>query len=153
MRRMFGKKARRKQEAMEIDITSLLDILVILLVFLLKSYNASNLKLDLAKHIELPDSSARQLGTHAIIVQVDDKKRIFIKNKEIGRVLAGEKVDVLYDYLARESKIVETQTKIKPKQINLVFHKNLEYDAIKKVMHTSASAGYTDFKFIVQGNF
>lgn len=150
---MFGKKARRKREPMDIDITSLLDILVILLVFLLKSYNSTNLKLDLAKHIALPQSQARTLGSHAVIVQVDNKKRIFVKNKEIGSIMGGEKIDVLYDFLQRERKIASEKVKEPSKQINLVLHKDLPYESIKKVMHTSASAGFTEFKFIVTGNY
>ncbi len=153
MRKMFEKKARRKAEAMEIDITSLLDILVILLVFLLKSYNSTNLTLDLAKKIKLPSSKSRVLGSHAVIIQVDKKKQIYIKNKRIGQIHKSAKIDVLYDYLKRERSIASKKVKTPSKQINLVLHKDLPYDAIKKVMHTSASAGFTDFKFIVTGNY
>jgi biopolymer transport protein ExbD len=151
---MFGKKARRRQEPMEIDITSLLDILVILLVFLLKSYNASDLKLNLVKNVTLPDSKARKLGNHSVIVQVDQSQQIWVKNKPLGRANSrGEKIDILFDYLVNERKIATLDPKKPPKQINLVFDKNLPYKAMQKVMHTSASAGYTEFKFIVKGNF
>ena len=153
MKRMFAGKQRRRAEAMELDITSLLDILVILLVFLLKSYNSTNLKLDLKKHVSLPQSDSRTLGDHAVIVQVDDQKRIFVKNKEIGRVLASQKIDPLFDFLQREREIAKKKVRHPSKKINLVLHKDLPYDAIKKVMHTSASAGFTEFKFIVTGNY
>ena len=43
---------RRKAEPVDLDITSLLDILVIMLVFLLMNYNASDLQLDLVKDLE-----------------------------------------------------------------------------------------------------
>ena len=39
------------------------------------------------------------------------------------------------------------------KAINLVFDKELSYKKMQKIMHTSALAGYTEFKFIVQGNY
>ena len=41
----------------------------------------------------------------------------------------------------------------KIKSINLVFDEKLPYKTMKSVMHTSAIAGYTEFKFIVQGNY
>ena len=56
MKKRFGRK--RNREAVDVDITSLLDILTILLVFLLKSYNASDLKLDLTKNLEMADSAS-----------------------------------------------------------------------------------------------
>ena len=41
----------------------------------------------------------------------------------------------------------------KIKNINLVFDETLPYKVMKSVMHTSATAGYSEFKFIVQGNY
>lgn len=152
MRRTFGSK-RVKAEPMELDITSLLDILVILLVFLLKSYNASNLKLDLVKSLAIPDSKARKLGAHAIVVQVDKNKDIWIDKKNIGKAFGIDKVDSLYDFLQSRRDIAGVPGVKKAKTINLVLDKTLPYATMQKIMHTSALAGYTDFKFIVQGNY
>ncbi len=155
MKKMFfGDKGRRKSEPMEIDITSLLDILVILLVFLLKSYNASNLKLDLVKNLAIPDSDARKLGAHSVIVQVDKDNNIWLKRKRIGNVNSGaQKIESLYAALESEQKVYKEQNKKANKAINLVFDKELSYKKMKKIMHTSSLAGYTEFKFIVQGNY
>lgn len=155
MRKMFfNDKGRRSSEPMDIDITSLLDILVILLVFLLKSYNASNLKLDLVQNLKVPDSDARKLGAHSVIVQVDKDNNIWVKRKRIGSVNSGgQKIESLYSYLENEQKIYKEKNKKQNKAINLVFDKELSYKKMKKIMHTSALAGYTEFKFIVQGNY
>lgn len=153
MRKRFQRK-REKAEPMELDITSLLDILVILLVFLLKSYNASNLKLNLVKSLTVPDSKARKLGNHSVIVQVDKNKQIWIDNKIIGKINQGEKIDSLYDALKeKKDKAKKINPKVVSKSVNLVLDKKLSYNSMQKVMHTSALAGYTEFKFIVQGNY
>lgn len=153
MRKMFNKK-REKKEPMELDITSLLDILVILLVFLLKSYNASDLKLDLAKSLEVPQSDARKLGSHAVIVQVDKDKNIWIDKKKIGSIpSAGQEIASLLDILKEKKEQDRAPAEKKSKLINLVFDKNTPYQSLQKVMHTSAIAGFTEFKFIVQGNY
>lgn len=153
MRRTFGASKREKKEPMELDITSLLDILVILLVFLLKSYNASNLKLDLVKSLAIPDSKARKLGSHAVIVQVDKNRNIWVDKKNIGKADGIEKVDSLYDFLQKRRETPNLPGAKTAKQVNLVLDKSLPYATMQKVMHTSAIAGYTDFKFIVQGNY
>jgi biopolymer transport protein ExbD len=159
MRKKFRSK-REKIEKADIDITSLLDILVILLVFLLKSYNASELKVNLAKHISLPDSKARDLGKYAPIIQVDKNKRIYLDNKEISIVIASRKEDkVLLANLKKrfesdiENKLIKTSDKDKPQLLNLIFDKDVPYNAIQQIMHTSALAGYGKFKLLVKGNY
>lgn len=150
---MFFNDKRQKKEDMELDITSLLDVLVILLVFLLKSYNASNLKLNLVKDLVVPNSAARTMGEHAVIVQVDKNKQLYVNNKQIGMITRSGESEVLMEKLQsikENSKIMEVK---KAKRINLVFDESVPYNVMKGVMHTSALVGYTEFKFIVKGNY
>lgn len=154
MNKMFFKKnQRRKKEDMELDITSLLDVLVILLVFLLKSYNASDLKVNLVKDLTIPNSDARLLGNHAIIVQVDKNKKIYVNKKEIGLAVGSGENIALSKKLKEFRENARTPAEKKAKAINLIFDKSVPYKVMKTVMHTSAVAGYTEFKFIVQGNY
>ncbi len=160
----FKRISRSGDKTLDLDITSLLDILVILLVFLLKSFNSSDLKVDLVKNIELPNSISDKLGNHSVIIQVDRKKQVFVDNKMVGSASMGEdRIPSLYKVLqvAREKedkKMAKLDRKVaaeqkKKRQVNLVMDQNLEYAIIKKVMHTAAEAGYPKFKFIVEGNF
>jgi biopolymer transport protein ExbD len=160
-KKMFGSK-RAKKEPMEIDITSLLDILVILLVFLLKSYNASDLKLDLVKNLKVPDSKARKLGNHAVIIQVDQNSNVWVGKRIIAKIPSqGSEIPELLELLknkkeAEKAKIAqETRSPASKvsKAVNLVFDKDTPYKSLQKIMHTSAIAGFTEFKFIVQGNY
>lgn len=174
MRKKRFNTRKKVREPLDVDITSLLDILVILLVFLLKSYNASDLKLEVAKNISLPDSKSEQLGNMAVIVQVSAEKDLWINNIRIGRVPAStdEKLDILYGALQEEGKkqdeaikeleqTVATNAdkgalatrKSNRKRVNIVMDQSLNYEVLRKIMHTSALAGFPEFKFIVQGNF
>lgn len=156
MNRMFFKDNKReKSEPMDIDITSLLDVLVILLVFLLKSYNASDLKLNLVKKLTVPKSESRLLGNHTVIVQVNSEKQIFVNKEEVGFALGSGENQALLAKLneIRDGISERLPASKKEKKINLVFDEGLPYKVMKSVMHTSAMAGYTEFKFIVQGNY
>lgn len=156
MNRMFFKDNKReKKEPMDIDITSLLDVLVILLVFLLKSYNASDLKLNLVQDLTVPTSDARLLGNHTVMVQVNKDKQIFVNNAEIGYALGSGQNEALLAKLneIRSGISDRLPASQKEKKINLVFDESLPYQVMKSVMHTSAVAGYSEFKFIVQGNY
>lgn len=150
----------KEREAVDVDITSLLDILTILLVFLLKSYNASDLKLDLQKGLEMADSDARMMTRYAPVVQVNKAAQVFLNNKEIGRLPASGQMPVLTEALKKAKAGIEADNKKKPanqqtniEMVNLVFDKEMDYEIVQRVMHDSALAGYSQFKFVVKGNY
>ncbi len=158
MRNLSIRQQRKQNTAAEVDITSLLDVLVILLVFLLKSYNASDLTLDLAKDLTLPDSNTEMLGNHAVIVQVNKDSLMFVNNEEVGAVSGNaDKITDLYNHLLKikeeDEKLAQEHNLEEAKNINLVFDASLPYSTVSKVMHTAALAGYPKFKFIVQANY
>lgn len=142
------------------DITSLLDILTILLVFLLKSYNASDLKLDLTGKLEMANSEAREITKYAPVVQVNKESRVFLDNKEIGRLPAsGEMTELTEALKLAKDKLAKSNLKKMEKQkvnedlVNLVFDRDMDYGIVQRVMNDSALAGYSQFKFIVKGNY
>lgn len=150
----------REREAVDVDITSLLDILTILLVFLLKSYNASDLKLDLQKGVEMADSNARTMTRYAPVIQVNKEAKVYLNNKEIGRLPASGEMVVLTEALKKAKAGIEADNKKKPSNqqtntdmLNLVFDKEMDYGIVQRVMHDSALAGYSQFKFVVKGNY
>lgn len=150
----------KEREAVDVDITSLLDILTILLVFLLKSYNASDLKLDLQKGLDMADSDARAMTRYAPVVQVNKEAKVFLNNKEIGRMPASGQMPVLTEALKKAKAGIEADNKKKAANqqtntdmINLVFDKGMDYEIVQRVMHDSALAGYSQFKFVVKGNY
>lgn len=156
MKKRFSRK--RETQEIDIDITSLLDILTILLVFLLKSYNASDLKLDLTKNLEIADSNSRYMTRFAPVVQVNKEAKVFVNNKEIGRLPASGEMFELTTVLKAEKSKTEANNKIKKQQynaelVNLVFDRDMDYGIVQRVMHDSALAGYSQFKFIVKGNY
>jgi biopolymer transport protein ExbD len=146
------RRQRRKKEPMEIDITSLLDILVIMLVFLLKSYNASDLKLDVAKGIQLAKSQSTTLGNHAVIVQISQKQEVWVNNKSLG---SDEKFEKLNNELKAVALTLNKEAKTPKKEhenmINVVFDQELAYSEVKNVMKIASVNGFNNFKFIVKG--
>lgn len=156
MKKKFSRK--RERQEIDVDITSLLDILTILLVFLLKSYNASDLKLDITKGIEMADSTSTYMTRFAPVVQVNNEAKVFLNNKEIGRLPASGEMIILTNKLKEERAKTEENNKTKKQQynaelVNLVFDKEMDYQIVQRVMHDSALAGYSQFKFIVKGNY
>jgi biopolymer transport protein ExbD len=151
---------------MELDITSLLDILVIMLVFLLKSYNSSGIVFNVPKGITLPDSRSMTLNTTGVIIQVspthvyvDDKEVLSTEKRERTRTFdhGGRRIIPLYNELIRKKQMIKRIEKSAPNAkkfsgvANLIIDKTLKYSFIKKIMYTCADAGFKKYKFVVLG--
>ena len=150
---MRKKNRREKKEPLDLDITSLLDILVIMLVFLLKSFNASELELTPVKNLTIPNSASRSFGHRAIQIQVNRNKEVYINNQKVGVISSSAaELEFLKIKLTELKKIDETDKK-KNDIINIILDEKLNYKIMEQVMHTSALAGFSQFKFVVQGNY
>ena len=164
-RSIRSRGTRRKKEVMDIDITSLLDILVILLVFLLKSYNSSGQVLNVPKGVDLPISESQAISTSGTVVQVS-RSSIWVDEREVityrgdvsnNAMDSRNRIIPLLINLKQKKAEIERLAKEAPKakkftgKINLLVDKTIKYSMLQKVMHTSASAGFSQFKFVVLG--
>jgi biopolymer transport protein ExbD len=158
-------KRRDKKEPIDIDITSLLDILVILLVFLLRSYNSSGVTLTIPKGIELPDSDSITLNNPGVMIQVS-KDKIWVDTKTILDVETspkrvydegGRRIIPLFNELIKKKEQITNMAKQVPQAkkfsgiANLIIDKSLKYSYVKKIMYTCAAAGFKEYKFVVMG--
>ena len=141
---------------LDLDITSLLDILVILLVFLLKSFNSSSLVVDMNEKIELPNSKSRSYGSHAVQIQVTKSGAIWMDSKKLGRIPTGtSEIGFLREKLEEKKQQFKDQNlKLdNSEMINIVMDQSIKYEMMNQVMNTAALSGFPKFKFIVQGNY
>ncbi|MAX65820.1 MAG: biopolymer transporter ExbD [Bacteriovoracaceae bacterium] len=162
-RSIRNKKKRAKKDVIDVDITSLLDILVILLVFLLKSYNSSGITLTIPQGIELPVSKSSSLNNPGVMIQVS-KDKIWVDSETI--LDAEDPPEIIYDHgkrrivplfneLVRKKEQIKATAKQAPQAkpfsglANLILDKSLKYSYIKKIMYTCAEAGFKEYKFVV----
>lgn len=164
-RSIRNQKRRGRKPPMEIDITSLLDILVILLVFLLKSYNSSGITVDIPKEIKLPSSQTQDLNNAGVMIQVS-KTKIWVDSETILDLdqkpkrpydQGNRRIVALYDVLVKKKDEINNLHKQVPEAkkfsgiANLIIDKTIKYSFVKKVMYTCASAGFQKYKFVVLG--
>jgi biopolymer transport protein ExbD len=155
---------KKKIQVFDIDITSLLDILTILLVFLLQSYNSSGVIINVPDGIELPRSASESLNNFGVNIQVS-KSQIWVDDVEVVNTESIDKVQVfdeggrrivpLYNQLVKIKETIKQSEKLSPEAkkfsgiANLVVDKSLKYNYLKRVMYTCAAAGFKEFKFVV----
>jgi len=156
---------KSKSNIIDIDITSLLDILVILLVFLIKSYNASGVVLNVPKGVILPKSESVSLNTTGIIIQVSTDT-IWVDDEEIVQDYSksrsnfdhgGRRIIPLFNELVKKKNVIKQVEKTSPNaqkftgMVNLIVDKTIKYSFLQKLMYTTAEAGFKRYKFIVLG--
>ena len=156
-------RGKNKQTVFDIDITSLLDILTIMLVFLLQSYNSSGVVINVPKDVELPRSASETLNTFGVNIQVS-KTQIFVDDAEVVNTdipedqlfdEGGRRIVPLYNELVKIKEVIKQSEKLSPKAkkfsgvANLVVDKSLKYSYLKRIMYTCAAAGFKEFKFVV----
>jgi biopolymer transport protein ExbD len=147
LNRSIRNRGRRGKKALiDLDITSLLDILVIMLVFLLKSYNSTGIVLNVPKDISLPSSNSQDLSTSGVVVQVSpttiwvDDQVVLNKEEPKGRVYdyGGRRIIPLFNELVNKKNLVKRVEKTSPEAqkfsgvVNLIVDKTIKYSEVKK---------------------
>jgi biopolymer transport protein ExbD len=181
-RSIRSRRGRKKIEsAFDLQLTSMMDILVIIVVFLLKSYAASTSSFNSVPGLKLPISASQDIPPDSLVVIVtpegitleNDRVLDFVQTQaEVGSSDAGYqlknadvdenglKIVPLYDALLKardKSELLRAKSKARDEHGNpLPFEgvlaiqadKRIKYDTIRKVMYTSATAGYKVFRFL-----
>lgn len=166
-RRGFSKfMDKRAPSTFKIQITSMVDMFVILLVFLLKSYSTSPVNISPSEKLTLPVSTSTKDPVDVLKLIVS-KEGIFVEDKKVvGFNQAGqlETKDVdasdtqfirsLYTELdtqaSKSRKIAQANETVEfDGKVVMQADRNIPYELLRKVMYTSMMAGYSDVKIAV----
>lgn len=154
---------QKKKEELQFNITSLLDVLTILLVFLLQNYsaegglvtNADNLVLPNSESKRKPEEVSLQLAVTNDMVLLDNQSLVPTEDvREIPEEEHAPVVEELFEKL--EACYAEEEDLVRKGALNQVLgqiviqvDKNIEFDVLFKIMHTCGSAGYNKMNFAV----
>ncbi|MBW1871862.1 MAG: biopolymer transporter ExbD [Deltaproteobacteria bacterium] len=157
------KKGKRvKAEIMNLNLTSMMDMFTIILVFLIFSFSKQDQNLKLDPDLTLPESTAAIEFKWAINVNLTPTE-LRVEGNTIAKVkngkFSGVKVDKdkkrvtpLFNLL-KKFKDIESREKVNPTGdetvISLQADKNTSFEIMDLVMKTSAQAGYPNFRFVV----
>lgn len=139
------KKKREFPSGAKLQLTSLVDVMTILLVFLLKSFSAEGNMITQSKDLHLPVSSSQTPAEMIKSVKVT-KSSILVDDSVLIPISSFKNNDsVLISPLLNYFK-AHTSTN---KEIMIESDKDQPFDVIKKVMATCSKAGITDFQILV----
>ncbi len=170
-------KRRNKKHGFDLQLTSLMDILIIIVIFLLKSYNTSTNSLTTSKNMELPFSDSKETPTDSLQLIITpeaisiDNERVIDFEQQANNLSSpanyalkasdldqqNRRIIPLFDALMKSrSKTELLLTKSGPVDKPIEFpgilaitaDKHVSYDTLRKVMYTAGTAGYKVFRFI-----
>lgn len=156
---------RRLPSNFKIQITSMVDMFVILLVFLLKSYTTSPITINATKDLTLAESTSTT-DPIDVVKLVVSQSGIFIEDVKIMDLTAGTfapadidrndeaYIPTLFKALDEQAEKMKGIAKVNEAvefdgKVLVQADRALSYDVLKKVLYTSMMAGYADVKLAV----
>lgn len=149
----------KKSGYAELNLTSMVDMLTILVVFLLQTFSASGELLTVSKNITLPEATNfRDLEQAPIISVSRDSVTLNGDPKADSADLIKEggtdwKIPQLHDdlvVLKNNFRLLHPNPEDFKGIVIVQADKNIDFKVIKKVMYTCAVAGYNNVNFAVQ---
>jgi biopolymer transport protein ExbD len=169
------RKARRKVreaegEIRELNIVAMMDMMTIILVFLLKSYQASAINVNMSADLTVPQSTTQLHPQENITVTVSQRE-VAVNDRRVvdvkgGLIPAAAKegqraeafyVGAIYDALKKEvdkQKYIARYNKDAPfaGRINVVVDRKIPYRTLMDVLYTAGQAELGEYKFMVLKN-
>jgi biopolymer transport protein ExbD len=155
----MSKRKVKKQEEAGLIITSLIDVFVIVLVFLMRSVSSEGSLMTSADNLVLPLSARSKSPTEVSLTIIGDSKHISVDDHamiETDLVMKQDSLIVkpILEILTKkreEEKKAEVLGIIKEATGKVVvqFDKNIPYGIVTKIMATCGYAGYNNIKFAV----
>jgi biopolymer transport protein ExbD len=133
------------------QMTSLIDILTLLLVFLIQSFSAEGNLVTPSTDLTLPLSSSKKPAKPSLMLELTNSSVI-----ADGKQLASNQsfaaapdflVKNVYGWLLGQKTKIDAQGA--QRQIILQCDKELEFNIVKRIMFTCSKAGFTDFSVLV----
>ena len=155
-------KKNNKKSTFVLQLTAMVDMFTIIIVFLLKSFSTSAVNITPQKGLTLPNSTSYTNPVEGVKLVVS-KEGIYIEDNQVvifenGKLLASSTESQDPDFIkdlftaldeqAEKSKEIAQQNEEHKFEGRLIMQadKGLAYGVLKKVMYTASMAGYADLK-------
>jgi biopolymer transport protein ExbD len=166
-RKALARKKRKEREAegeiKELNITAMMDIMTIILVFLIKSYSTSSVTVTASEDVRPPVSSTRLTPKDTVAITVTPKFILVNDKKQVelgaGMTLAKESVQGKL-ILALDASLKKEVEKLKyiaernagapfSQEVSVIGDKRIPYELLSAVLYTAGQNELSNFRFVV----
>lgn len=163
--RAFARRLAEPETIKELNITPMMDMMTIILVFLLKSFASSTLAIPFDSNLKPPSSFTTLSPKQAVLVTVTSK--VVLVEGEAVAPINGGKVDpnlkrdgengyyitplvtLLEKYARKEQKVAEMMGVDWDQQLMVVADQNTPYRLITEILYSCGQAGYKNYRLVV----
>lgn len=156
----MARKTRQYAKDVPFSLTSMMDMMTIILVFMIKNIDAEGQLVTQAENLILPVSTSKVQPKEVSLTVVVDANYVLVDNAKIIKteeVLAQQELLLTkVDSVLQERRKAEQEHALaaglpadEAGNIVVQIDKNIPYDAMYKVMATCGFAGYTNIAFAV----
>ncbi|MEZ4650288.1 MAG: biopolymer transporter ExbD [Candidatus Eisenbacteria bacterium] len=148
---------RRVKPAVALKMTSMMDILVVLLLFLVKSFVADE-QMSPSAGVQLPESSARENPEDSVVIAITETSILVGEDwvADLAAVMASDEMRI--EKLARELEIIRAQKEdlariqgddVELGLITIQGDREIEFAVLQKVMYTVGAEGWDEISLAV----
>jgi biopolymer transport protein ExbD len=173
MSRLAGKKAIRSYArklsepdvVKDLNITPMMDMMTIILVFLLKTFSGSTSTITFDQNLKVPQSTTQLKPKEAVTVTIT-KKVILVEGDGVAPITSGRVdpavkrdgengyyitplVDILEKHARKEKKVAELTGGTWEAQLMLVADQTTPYRLLTEVLYSCGQAGYGNYRLLV----
>jgi biopolymer transport protein ExbD len=132
------------------QLTSLIDVMTILLVFLIKNMAVEGQLITPSDDLELPVSSSEQPPRPAFMVEIT-KTAVVVAGEvlaETGAIAGADSLMIppLYTWIAAVQQMKADSAL--EREVLIQCDREVEFDIVKRVMFTCSKAGFSDFSVL-----
>ncbi|WP_163997275.1 ExbD/TolR family protein [Pyxidicoccus caerfyrddinensis] len=165
-RKALARKKRKEREAAgeikELNITAMMDMMTILLVFLLKSFASSSAAVTASEDVRPPVSTTRATPKDTVAVTITPKN-ILVGEREVLRlqngVIPGDKLqgrlvlplDAQLKKEVEKLKYIAERNPSAPfsRELSVIADKKVPYDMLLTVLYTAGQNELENYRFVV----
>jgi biopolymer transport protein ExbD len=163
--RSYARKLAEPEVVKDLNITPLMDMMTIILVFLLKSFSSTTSTITFDQNLQVPKSFTELKPKLAVTVTVT-KKVLLVEGDGIapinnGRIDPAVKrdgengyyitplVEILEKHARREKKVAEITGQKFDAQLMIVADQSTPYRLLTEIIYSCGQAGYQNYRLLV----
>ena len=163
--RSYARKLDEPEVIKDLNITPMMDMMTIILVFLLKSFASTSSNINFDQNLQIPKSSTLLKPKLAVTVTVT-KRVLLVEGDGVapinyGRIDPAVKrdgengyyitplVDILEKHAKREKRVAELTGQKFEAQLMVVADQTTPYRLLTEIIYSCGQAGYANYRLLV----
>ena len=163
--RAFARKLAEPEEITSLNITPMMDMMTIILVFLLKTFTSSALLVNQDQNMMLPSSISRLNAKQAIAVTVT-KRVVLVDGEPVAPINSGKidpalkrdgdngyyispLVEILNRVARKEKKVAEMTGQKFDGELTIIADRNTPYRLLTEILYSCGQAEYANYRLLI----